>query len=67
MFGARGLCGQRVLLVAVQALGRESARVTVLLPKMAGNLVAVPRSKWETAVTDLAQVNECNISLFKTL
>lgn len=59
MFGARGLCGQRVRPVAVQGLGRESDRATVLRPQMAANLAAEPRDKWETAVIDRAQVNNC--------
>ena len=61
MFGARGLCGQRVRPVAVQGLGRESDRVTVLHPQMAANLAAVLRDKWETAVIDRVQVKNCLI------
>lgn len=56
VFGARGPCGQRARPVAARGLARGSDRVTALLLNMAGNLVAAPRLKLETAVTGRVQV-----------
>lgn len=60
VLGARGPCGQRVQPVAVRVPRSESDRVTVLLPKMAGNRATVLKVKWETAVIDRAQVATVN-------